>query len=86
MDWEMISIWEWQVMTALTFFSAVMSWFTKKRTYGTIAIGGIATLIIALALWEPIRPVLMLVLLPIGTGLLVWMAKRILEPNQVQND
>jgi hypothetical protein len=80
MEWSMWVMPEWQIAAALTVLSAMFGWLTRRRVFGTVAIGGLATLLIALALWDPIRVETFLVFIGFGSVLLIWMARRILEP------
>ncbi|MCS1351989.1 hypothetical protein [Mechercharimyces sp. CAU 1602] len=81
-QWDMLYLWEWQAMMLLTFLSSLCAWWTRKRIFECVALGGMAILLMSLALWEPVRPLSLVIGLSIGALLLIWMAKRILDPGE----
>lgn len=81
-EWPLFALLEWQIMTGLTLLSAVLGWWTKRRWMQIIALGGISVLILSVSLREPVRPVTTLSGIIIGSSTLLWMAKKILEPEK----
>lgn len=80
MEWPFFSILEWQLMTGLTLFSALLSWWKKWRWMQILSLACISMLILAISFREPIRPGILLPGILLGFYTLLYMAKKILEP------
>lgn len=79
-EWPFFSILEWQIMTGLTLFSTLFSWWKKRRWMQILSLACISVLILSISFWEPIRPEILLSGICVGFFTLLWMAKKILEP------
>lgn len=81
-EWPFFSILEWQIMTLLTLFSAMLSWWKKRRWMKILSLACISVLILSVSFREPIRPGLLLPGIFLGFLTLLYMAKKILEPDE----
>ncbi|PTM57498.1 hypothetical protein [Desmospora activa] len=80
MDWSMIGMWEWHVMSGLTVVSAALAWWTKRRLFRVVAIAGLTAIVLALAIWDSVHPLWTVAGILIGASLLLLMTKWVLEP------
>src|SRR5690606_3373733 len=76
------SILEWQIMTALTLLSTLLSWWKRRRWMQVFSLACLSVLILAISFREPIRPGLLLPGIFLGFFTLLYMAKKILEPSE----
>ncbi|GGE09612.1 hypothetical protein GCM10011571_08650 [Marinithermofilum abyssi] len=81
-DWSVASLWEWQAMTILTLLSAGLAWWTKRRLFSVIALGGVTAIVLAVSLWEPFPLWFTVVGITLAGSLLLWITKMILEPTE----
>lgn len=80
MDWSMIGMWEWQVMSGLTIVSAGLAWWTKQRFFKVVTIASLTAIVLGLALWDSVHPLWTVIGILIGASLMLLMTKWILEP------
>lgn len=59
-EWPFFSILEWQIMTALTLLSTLLSWWKRRRWMQVFSLACLSVLILAISFREPIRPGLLL--------------------------
>ncbi|PRX40368.1 hypothetical protein CLV97_11456 [Planifilum fimeticola] len=79
-EWPFFSILEWQIMTGITVFSTLLSWWKKRRWMQILSLACVSVLILSVSFREPVSPGILLPGIFLGSFTLLYMAKKILEP------